>query len=60
MDAALVKMFFRAMLFIGILVVLVALVAGAIEYWPVTLLGIAGVVGAYVLRGKMRERRNRV
>jgi hypothetical protein len=60
MDAALVKMALRAVLFIAILCVLAALVAGAIEYWPITLLGIAGIVGAYVLRGKMHERRNRV
>ena len=55
-----VKMFAWSALFIAILVLLAALVAGAIEYWPITLLGIAGIVGVYTLRGKMRERRNRV
>jgi uncharacterized integral membrane protein len=55
-----VKMFGWTVLFVAIVVLLAALVAGAIEYWPITLLGIAGIVCVYTLRGKMRERRNRV
>lgn len=54
------KMVGGAVLFVAILVLLGALLAGAVEYWPVTLIAIAGIVGVYVLRGKMRERRNRV
>ena len=55
-----VGMMIKAFIAVAVLVLLGAVVAGAIEYWPITLLGIAGIVGAYVLRGKMRERRNRV
>jgi hypothetical protein len=50
-----VGMMIKAFLAVAVLVLLAALVAGAIEYWPVTLLAIAGIVGVYVLRGKMHE-----
>ena len=39
------KMVGGAVLFVAIRVLLGALVAGAIQYWPITLLAIGGIVG---------------
>ncbi|MBI3636719.1 MAG: hypothetical protein HY216_11010 [Candidatus Rokubacteria bacterium] len=54
------KMVGGAVLFVAILVLLGALVAGAIQYWPITLLAIGGIVGGYVGLNKWRDKRNEV
>ena len=55
-----VKMFGWTVVFVAIVVLLGALVAGAIQYWPVTLLAIGGIVGGYVGLNKWRDKRNEV